>query len=113
MRIAASAHFKGSGSEGKPGPKEISTRVPTGNSISLAATAVVPSSCGVRTRRRLRVQILRHPFEAATAPATTRRPLPIAPRVGMRQSLDETNGRLMLKRCAISSGLPGRPGPVS
>ena len=46
-----------------------------------------------------------------TAPATTRRPFPSAPRVGRRRSLVDTSGRSMLNRRATSCG--SRPGPSS
>jgi len=53
------------------------------------------------------------PPDAMSAPATTRRPFPSAPRSGLRHSLEETNGRSMLKRRAIALGVPSMPGPLS
>ena len=53
------------------------------------------------------------PSDARTAPATTRRPLPSAPRVGSRSSLVEIIGRAMLNSRAISSGVPSMPSPSS
>src|SRR5262249_19284079 len=53
--------------------------------------------------RRLRVMTVSLPREARTAPATTRSPLPSAPRVGRRYSLDDPIRRPTLKRPATSS----------
>src|SRR6516225_4478456 len=53
------------------------------------------------------------PSDASTAPATTRKPLPSAPRCGRRSNLLERIGRRMENRLAISSGVPSRPGPLS
>ena len=55
---------------------------------------------------------IREPSDASTLPATTRRPLPSAPRVGSRSSLVETIGRLMQNRRAISSGVAVDAGAV-
>ena len=56
---------------------------------------------------------MRAPPEASTAPATTRRPFPSAPRCGSRKSFEERIGRRMQNSAAISSGSPSRPGPSS
>ena len=68
-------------------------------------------SCGMTRMRRFLVQTSRRPSEASTAPATTRRPLPSAPRVGRRKSFDETIGRSIENSVATSSG--SIPGPSS
>jgi hypothetical protein len=52
----------------------------------------------------LRVVTTRLPSEANTAPATTRSPLPRAPRVGIRNSLVDCSDREMLKRTGTCSG---------
>ena len=72
-----------------------------------------PLSCGRRRRRRPRVSTTRRPPEASTAPATTRSPLPSAPRVGSRSSLDDTSGRRIENSRAMSAGSPAIPGPSS
>ena len=74
---------------------------------------VRPSSRGWRKRERPRVRTTRLPFEAKTAPVTIRSPLPSAPRVGMRTCLEDRKGRARENSAAISSSLPGRPGPSS
>ena len=73
-------------------------------------TVVVPSRSGRSTIRLSRVMTLREPPEARTAPATTRRPLPRAPRWGRRRSLVETIGRAMLNRRGDLFGRAVDPG---
>ena len=63
-------------------------RVPTGCLTGFTlTTVVVPSRSGRSTIRRLRVMTTSEPPEASTAPATTRRPLPSAPRCRQPQQL--------------------------
>ena len=89
-------------SHGNAGPKAISMRVPTGNLTALTLmTVVAPSRSGRSSMRRLRVMTVRVPPLTRTALATTRRPLPRAPRCGSRSSLVETIGRAMLNSRAI------------
>ena len=78
------------------GPNLISTRVPAWFATGFTLTTDVVPSCSGRSSMRLpRVVTASEPFDAMTLPATTRRPLPCAPRVGSRQSLVDTKGRLM------------------
>ena len=101
-------------SSGNALPNLISTRVPTGKSILLTwSTFVLPSYWGRRVMRRLRVQTVSLPSDASTVPATTRSPLPSAPLVGSRNSLVDTNGRLIENSRAMSSGEPSIPRPMS
>ena len=73
---------------GSAGPKPISMRVPIGNSTLVArTTVVVPSRSGRSSIRRSRVMTASEPPDASTAPATTRRPLPSAPRCRQPQQL--------------------------
>ena len=88
MRIATFAQYSASSSSGIAGPKPISIRVPTGNLTGFTLTTVVePSRSGLSSMRRLPVVTTRKPSDASTLPATTRRPLPSAPRVGSRSRL--------------------------
>ena len=99
---------------GIAGPKLISILVPTWVLTGFTLTTVVdPSRSGRSSIRLPPVVTTSEPSDARTAPATTRRPLPSAPRVGSRNSLVETIGLAMLNRRAISSGVPSMPGPSS
>src|SRR6516162_890831 len=95
--MAIRAQQSGSDSSGSSVPGQNSTRVPIGKSTGSMLTIVVEPSCSGRSSiRRLPVMTVSLPREARTAPATTRSPLPSAPRVGRRHSLDDTIGRAML-----------------
>ncbi len=96
------------------GPSTTSTRVPVVPSARPSQTAlVVPSSCGSSRSDRPFVRTRSWPPDARTAPATTRRPLPSAPRVGNRTSFVEVSGRLNENSDAIVLSAPAIPGPSS
>jgi hypothetical protein len=63
------------------------------------------------TKRCPRVSTTSDPSDAATAPATTRRPLPSIPRSGSRRSLLDSSGRLTENSVDTIDG--SRPGPSS
>ena len=92
----------------------ISIRVPRLRSARATRTTLVePSGSGRSSIRLPRVVTASDPPEASTLPATTRRPLPSAPRVGNRNSLVDIIGRAIENSRAISSGVPSMPGPSS
>ena len=107
------AQYSASSSSGIAGPKPISIRVPTGN---LTGVTLDDRGRAVALWAKLdpavAVVTTREPSDASTLPATTRRPLPSAPRVGSRSSLVEIIGRVMQNRRAISSGVAVDAGAV-
>src|SRR5216684_209607 len=89
-----------------PLPSATRTTVPGKSGIGSSALMVVKPvvSSMWSTRRCPRVSTTSDPCDAATAPATTRKPLPSIPRSGKRRSLLDNRGRLTEKSFGTIAG---------